>query len=163
MILEFVLVTMLAYDFPSYFSPEQQFNASVVIDQSNRFNEDPYFMVALAWVESRLRDNRVSPTGDYGIFQINWRFWGKKQWGYETPHRFAIDMASPAHSTAAATVVLREMQKYKACRGLKLPACYNGGPAWQKSKNKEKIIKYANKVNRMHGIFKRAFPGWVQK
>ena len=78
MILEFVLVTMLAYDFPSYFSPEQQFNASVVIDQSNRFNEDPYFMVALAWVESRLRDNRVSPTGDYGIFQINWRFWGMK-------------------------------------------------------------------------------------
>ena len=76
--LEFVLVSMLAYDFPSYFNTEQQFNAAVVIDQANRFEEDPHFMVAIAWVESRLKDNKVSRTGDYGIFQVNWRFWGKK-------------------------------------------------------------------------------------
>ena len=159
--LEFVLVSMLAYDFPSYFNTEQQFNAAVVIDQANRFEEDPHFMVAIAWVESRLKDNKVSRTGDYGIFQVNWRFWGKKYWGYKTPHKFAIDMSSPSHATAAATVVIREMRNYKACRGLNLPACYNGGPAWQKSKNKEKIIKYANKVNRMRGIFQRRFPGWI--
>ena len=62
---------MLAYDFPSYFNVEQQFNAAVIIDQANRFEEDPYFMVSLAWVESRLKDNKVSRTGDYGIFQVN--------------------------------------------------------------------------------------------
>ena len=161
MMLEFILVSVLAYDFPSYFDAQQQFNAAVVIDQANLFEEDPYFMVSLAWVESRLKGNRVSRTGDYGIFQVNWRFWGKKQWGYKTPNKFAIDMASPAHSAAAATAVLREMRKYKACRGLNLPACYNGGPAWEKSKNKDKIVKYANKVNRMRGIFKRRFPRWL--
>ena len=119
-------------------------------------------MVALAWVESRVKAGKVSHTGDYGIFQINYRFWGEK-WGYKNSQDFLVDMSSAAHATVAATVVLKEMRKYKACQGLNLPACYNGGPRWQKSKNKEKIISYANKVNRMRGIFKRKFPKWMWK
>ena len=117
-------------------------------------------MVSVAWVESRLKTGRVSKTGDYGIFQINYRFWGK-QWGYKDRQKFLVDMSSAAHATVAATTVLRSMRKYKTCQGLNLPACYNGGPGWQKSKNKEKIISYANKVNRMRGIFKKKFPGWL--
>ena len=72
-------------------------------------------------------------------------------------------MSNPYHAVIAATVVLKEMKRYKACDGLHLAACYNGGPGWQKSKNKEKIISYANKVNRMRGIFKRKFPKWMWK
>jgi len=153
------LAALLAYDFPSYFNPAQEVNAAIIIDKSVQLGQDPYFMVALAWTESRLKGHKVSKTSDYGIFQINYRFWGKK-WGYKTRKKFLIDMSNPGHGTVAATVVLREMRKYKACRGLNLPACYNGGPGWQKSKNKEKIMKYANKVNRMRGIFKRRFPSW---
>ena len=119
-------------------------------------------MVALAWTESRLKTGKVSRTGDYGLFQINYRFWGKK-WEYKTRQKFLVDMSSPAHATVAAAVVLKEMRKYKACQGLNLPACYNGGPAWQKSKNKEKIVRYATQVNRMRGIFKRRFPGWTKR
>ena len=158
--IEWALVSLLAYNFPTYFDTEQELNAAVIIDKSLDVGEDPYFMVSIAWVESRLKTGRVSKTGDYGIFQINYRFWGKK-WGYKDKQRFLVDMSSAAHATIAATPVLREMQKYKACQGLNLPACYNGGPGWQKSKNKEKIISYANKVNRMRGIFKRKFPGWL--
>jgi hypothetical protein len=160
MMVEWTLVALLAYSFPLYFDTEQQVNAAVIIDKSLQIKEDPYFMVALAWTESRLKTSRVSKTGDYGIFQVNYRFWGKR-WGYKDSQKFLIDMSSPGHATIAAAVVLQEMKKYKACSGLNLPACYNGGPGWQKSKNKEKIIKYANKVNRMRGIFKRRFPGWA--
>jgi len=158
--IEWALVSLLAYNFPTYFDTEQELNAAVIIDKSLDVGEDPYFMVSVAWVESRLKTGRVSKTGDYGIFQINYRFWGK-QWGYKDSQKFLVDMSSAAHATVAATTVLRSMRKYKACQGLNLPACYNGGPGWQKSKNKEKIISYANKVNRMRGIFKKKFPGWL--
>ena len=160
MMLEYVLVSLLAYNFPSYFNIEQELNAAVIIDKSIDIGEDTYFMVGLAWVESRLITGRVSHTGDYGLFQINYNFWGKK-WGYKDRNKFLVDMSSASHSTVAAAVVLKEMRKYKACAGLNLPACYNGGPAWQKSKNKEKIISYATKVNRMRNIFRKKFPGWL--
>ena len=158
--IEYVLVSFLAYNFPTYFNTEQQLTAAVIIDKSLDIGEDPYFMVATAWVESRLKTGKTSKTGDYGLFQINYRFWGKK-WGYKNTRKFLVDMSSAAHGTVAAGVVLKEMRKYKSCQGLNLPACYNGGPGWQKSKNKEKIISYANKENRMRGIFKRKFPKWV--
>lgn len=162
MMIEFVLVSLLAYNFPSYFDVGQELNAAVIIDKSLDIKEDPYFMVGLAWVESRLRSNKVSSTGDYGLFQINYRFWGKR-WGYSNRQKFLVDLSSAAHATVAAGVVLQEMRKYKACAGLNLPACYNGGPAWQTSKNKEKILEYARKVQRMRGIFKRGFPGWAKR
>lgn len=158
--IEWTLVSLLAYNFPTYFNTEQEVNAAVIIDKCLAVGEDPHFMVALSWVESRVKAGKVSRTGDYGIFQINYRFWGRK-WGYQDRNKFLVDMSSPAHATVAATVVLQEMRKYKACQGLNLAACYNGGPGWQKSKNKEKIISYATKVNRMRGIFKRKFPKWV--
>jgi len=159
---ELVLVSLLSYSFPSYFNTEQELNAAVIIDKSINLGEDPYFMVATAWVESRLVTGKISHTGDYGLFQINYRFWGKK-WGYKDSNKFLVDMSSAAHATVAATTVLKEMRRYKACAGLNLPACYNGGPRWQKSKNKEKILSYANKVNRMRGIFKRRFPNWIKR
>ena len=49
-------------------------------------------------------------------------------------------MSNPYHAVIAATVVLKEMKRYKACDGLHLAACYNGGPNWKNSKNKDKIL-----------------------
>jgi hypothetical protein len=162
MMIEWTLVALLSYNFPSYFNTEQELNAAIIIDKSIDIGEDPYFMVALAWTESRLTANRVSRTGDYGIFQINYRFWGRR-WGYKDHNKFLADMSSPVHSTIAAAVVIKEMKRYKSCVGLDLPACYNGGPQWQKSKNKGKISEYANKVNRMRNIFKKKYPGWMAR
>lgn len=160
--IELVLVSLLAYNFPSYFDVEQELNAAVIIDKSIDIGEDPYFMVGLAWVESRLKTGRVSHTGDYGVFQINYNFWGKK-WGYTSRQKFLVDMSSTPHATVASAVVLKEMRRYKSCAGLNLPACYNGGPNWLKSKNKHKILAYAAKVHRMRNIFKKKYPGWVHQ
>lgn len=160
--IEFVLVSLLAYSFPSYFNPEQELNAAVIIDKSLDIKEDPHFVVSLAWVESRLKTGKISRTGDYGLFQISYRFWGGK-WGYKSRQKFLVDMSSAIHATIAAAVVLKEMRKYKSCAGLNLPACYNGGPGWEKSKNRDKILDYARQVHRMRGIFKRRFPGWAAR
>ena len=67
--LEYALVTLLAYSFPNYFNQEQGLNASIIIDKSVELGQDPHFMVAIAWVESRVLGNRVSHTGDYGVFK----------------------------------------------------------------------------------------------
>ena len=160
--IEWTLVSLLAYNFPAYFTPDQEINTAIIIDKSLELDEDPYFMVALSWVESRITSGRISQTGDYGIFQINYRFWAKR-WGYSSRNKFLVDMSSPAHGTIAAVTVLKEMRKYKSCQGLNLPACYNGGPGWQKSKNKQKIISYATKVNRMRELFRRKFPQWTDR
>ena len=101
---EYVLVSLLAYNFPSYFDVEQELNAAVIIDKSLDINEDPHFMVSLSWVESRLKTGRVSKTGDYGLFQINYNFWGRK-WGYKDRNKFLVDMSSAHHATVAAGVV----------------------------------------------------------
>ncbi len=151
----------LALAFPSYFDAEQQTNAVLIINKAKEIGEDPYHMIATAWVESRVKANKVSGTGDYGIFQINWSFWGRK-WGYTDKKKFLRDMSDPHHSTVAAAVVIKEMRRYKACQGLNLPACYNGGPRWQESRNIKAILRYANNVNWMAGVFRKRYPGWEE-
>ena len=155
------MILLAGYNYPSYFKEDQQINAAIIIEQANRFDLDPHRFIAIAWVESRLKPNRVSHTGDYGIFQINYRFWGK-QWEYKSKKKFSTDMSDPGHATVAAAVVLKEMKKYKACQGLNLAACYNGGPGWQKSKNKKKILEYATRVNCLARSYKNKFPNWKQ-
>ncbi|MCS5550916.1 MAG: lytic transglycosylase domain-containing protein [Gammaproteobacteria bacterium] len=158
----FILASMLAYDFPIHYGPEQEVNAAIIIDRAIKLKEDPHFMVALAWTESRLISNRISKTGDYGIFQINYNFWGK-HWGYSSRKKFLVDMSSPDNAAVAASVVLHEMRKYKSCRGQHLAACYNGGPSWKKSKNKKKILAYARKVNAKASAYKKRYPGWLSR
>ena len=151
----------LAISFPTYFDTEQQTNTILILKTAKELGEDPYHLIATAWVESRIKANKISHTGDYGIFQLNWNFWARK-WGYTDKRKFLQDMSNPTHSTVAAVIVIREMRKYKTCEGLNLAACYNGGPRWQKSKNIKAILRYANNVNWMAGVFKRRHPGWAK-
>lgn len=156
------LILLMAYAFPEYYDFEQKYNTTIIINKSKDIQEDPYLLVAIAWVESRIKSGRVSKTGDYGIFQINYNFWGKR-WGFKDKKKFLKDMSDPAHGTIAAEVVLREMRRYQSCRGLNLPACYNGGPSWEKSRNIKSIIFYANKVNSLQERLRKQFPGWAER
>ena len=60
--IEWALVSLLAYNFPSYFDTEQEINAAVIIDKSITLNEDPYFMVSLACmiIQSMLQMQKIS-------------------------------------------------------------------------------------------------------
>jgi len=159
MILYLMMVFLAAYNYPSHFKIDQRISAEIIIEQTNKISGDPHFYMAIAWVESRVKSGRVSHTGDYGLFQINYNFWGKK-WGYKDRNKFLKDMSNPYHAVIAATIVINEMKRYKACDGLHLAACYNGGPNWKNSKNKDNILKYANKVNCLAKAYKRKYPKW---
>jgi len=159
-----ILVSLLnPVGYPLGFDLEQREIASVIIAEAQRLNEDPYTLMAIAWQESRIKRGRFSHTGDVGIFQINWNFWGKRVWKYTSYEQFVKDMNDPVHATVGAVVVLKEMRLYKTCRQVNLFACYNGGPAWQKSKNIGKIMQYARSVVRRRQQFKTRYPDWVKK
>ncbi len=149
--------------FPLHFDAGQRQLSQQIIHQAHLLNEDPYTLMALAWKESKLKRGRTSKTGDVGIFQINWSFWGKRVWKYKSFAQFKKDMDDPIHATLAAVMVLREFRLYKTCRGMNLYACYNGGPAWQKSKNVGKIMIYAKHVHRYRTLFKRKYQSWAKK
>jgi len=117
--------------------------------------------MAIAYTETRIRRDQTSYTGDIGIFQINYRFWAPK-WGYKSREVFRKDMDNPVHGTLAAVMVLREMRLYKTCKGRNVAACYNGGPAWVRSKNIDKIRSYSRKVQRFKQRFKRNHPKWKE-
>jgi len=161
MLLYLVMIFLTAYDYPSYFKIDQRISAEIIVEQTNKVSGDPHFYMAIAWVESRVKTGRVSHTGDYGLFQINYNFWGKK-WGYKDRKKFLKDMSNPKHAVVAATIVLNEMKRYKACEGLHLAACYNGGPNWRNSKNIGKILKYANRVNCLAQAYRNKFPDWIK-
>ena len=159
-----ILVSLLvSAGYPAGYNAQQRGIARIIIEEAHRLNEDPYSLMAIAFQESRLQRDQVSHTGDVGIFQINWSFWGKRVWRYKSYKQFTEDMNDASHATVAAVVVLKEMRLYKTCRLVNLFACYNGGPAWQKSKNVGKIMQYARKVEQRRRRYKKNYPRWAEK
>lgn len=152
-----------SYTMPIHFDDEQREIGREIIKEAHKLGEDPYTLMALAWQETRIRRGQTSHTGDVGIFQINWRFWGKKIWQYKSYRQFVEDMDNVEHGTLAAVMVLREMRLYKTCVGINLYACYNGGPAWMKSKNIDKIATYARRVHKKRQHFVRKYRSWMKK
>jgi hypothetical protein len=148
---------------PIYFDDEQKEIGREIVQEAHKLGEDPYTLMAIAWQETRIRRGQTSHTGDVGIFQINWRFWGKKIWQYKSYRQFVEDMDNVEHGTLAAVMVLREMRLYKTCVGINLYACYNGGPAWMKSKNIDKIATYARRVHAKRQQFLKSHKSWAKK
>ena len=161
MIQDIVSLVLLfgSVNLPLHFTEEQREISAEIIKQANLLGEDPYLLMAIAYTETRIRRDQTSYTGDIGIFQINYRFWAPK-WGYKSREAFRKDMDNPVHGTLAAVMVLREMRLYKTCKGTNVAACYNGGPAWVRSKNIDKIRSYSRKVQRFKQRFKRNHPKW---
>ena len=149
MIQDIVSLVLLfgSVNLPLHFTEEQREISAEIIKQANLLGEDPYLLMAIAYTETRIRRDQTSYTGDIGIFQINYRFWAPK-WGYKSRKAFRKDMD------------LREMRLYKTCKGTNVAACYNGGPAWVRSKNIDKIRSYSRKVQRFKQRFKRNHPKW---
>ena len=151
------------HNMPIYFDAEQKEIGREIISHAHALGEDPYTLMAIAWQESRIKRGQTSHTGDVGIFQINWSFWGKKIWKYKSYQQFVEDMDNVEHATLAAVMVLREMRLYKTCVGINLYACYNGGPAWMKSKNIDKIATYARRVHLKRQHFIKRHKSWKDK
>ena len=159
-----IVLTLMSsgYSMPIHFDSEQREIGQGIIKEAHKLGEDPYTLMAIAWQETRIKRGRTSHTGDVGIFQINWSFWGKRIWKYKSYQQFVEDMDNIEHGTLAAVMVLREMRLYKTCIGINLYACYNGGPAWMKSKNIDKIATYARRVHAKRQQYIRKYKSWAK-
>ncbi len=146
-----------------------------VIDQlanlAREYEIDPYELVAIAWVESRLNPNATNKSIDAGVLQVNCKIhW--KRFGYDKPfahlkskrkiRRAAIKHCAEAQknieeNTRNSIFLLKLMErKYRGCRGDNRWACYNGGPGWR-VKHKERATRYKKKVKKIKRILKKHY------
>jgi hypothetical protein len=137
--------------------------AALIVKESHRHNMDPYFMVAIAMVESGLRKGAINKKArDVGLFQINYR-WHREYFKITNFNDFAIKLLDPTLNTRYAVRVLRNMGRFRACKGKNLPACFHAGPGWKKSVRKEQILVYVSRVYKFMRSFKRRYPAWSQR
>ena len=94
-----IVLTLMSsgYSMPIHFDNEQREIGQGIIKEAHKLGEDPYTLMAIAWQETRIKRGRTSHTGDVGIFQINWSFWGKRIWKYKSYQQFVEDMDNIEH------------------------------------------------------------------
>ena len=137
--------------------------AKLIVEESNRLRVNPYFMVAIATVESALNPNAINKkANDVGLFQINYR-WHREYFKINNFNDFKKRLLDPTLNTRYAYKVLVNMSRYRACKGKNLPACYHAGPGWQKSHRKEQISKYVKRVYKFERFYEKKYPEWKNK
>mgnify|MGYP001170917435 FL=1 len=98
--------------------------------KANYPKEKPIEIIAIALVETNLKENLVSHTGDWGVLQVNCRIHRKK-----LKNILGIRKCKELHelnkNIDAAIYILNRFRRYKTCRGNNLYACYNGGQGWK--------------------------------
>ena len=93
--------------------------------------EDPIEIVAIAMVETNLKEGLISHTGDYGVLQVNCKVHKKKLAKVLGLKNCRKDMFILEHNIDAAVLILGLFRKYRACRKTNLYSCYNGGQGWR--------------------------------
>lgn len=142
---------------------EDQVNlATTIIDHAESNGIDPYTLVALAWVESNIRPHARSPSGDYGLFQVNCKLWWQLL-DFDSWAHCREEMLKPIPNIQAAIEIYTRFSGWSTCKGSQIFQCYNGGPKWVDSKNREKIEKYAVRVRNVIWRLKKAYSHWVEQ
>lgn len=134
--------------------------ARMLVERSALRDDDPYEMLAIAWVESRMDPRASSPTGDFGLLQVNCKIW-HDELGYSDQADCIINMFDALKNEDASRMILRTYRNYRGCRGWNIYACYNGGPGWRQSENRERIEKYRKRIAEMKWFFRRYYGEWV--
>ena len=144
-------------------SSKQIASAKLIVKESNKLDINPYFMVALATVESGLNPNAINKKArDVGLFQINYR-WHREYFKITNFTDFKKRLLDPTLNMHYAYKVLTNMSRFRACKGKNLPACYHAGPGWKKSHRKEQILTYVKRVYKFKKFYERKYPEWKTK
>lgn len=151
------------FEASSNWKPEQITAARLIVKESNKIGINPYFMVAIATVESALNPNAVNKKArDVGLFQINYR-WHREYFKITKFTDFKRRLLNPTLNTRYAYKVLVNMSRFRACKGKNLPACYHAGPGWKKSHRKEQILAYVKRVYKFERFYEKRYPEWKNK
>ena len=147
------VTTMLAFSFVAYHKDPYSFYkehkekyAQEIIKKSIQNKVNPSEMLAIAVTESALNPKAYSRTKDVGLFQVNCKWW-YKEFDYRSIKSCEKAMMNASTNIDAGIYILKYFRKnFKQCAGKFAYRCYNGGQRWQRSKNKDKIIRYAASV-----------------
>jgi len=147
---------------PFHWNSEQTKIAKAIVHQAVVNDVNPYGLLAIAWGESNFKTDAVSHTGDYGILQINCRFWWKDL-GYSSKKDCPAKLFDPEENIRAAIHVIKiHRDRYKRCRYPGVFLCYNGGPNWAKSKNREKIKAYNKRIHAIMYSLVANYGRWIE-
>lgn len=125
--------------------------------------KDPYELLAIAITESSLNPKAFSRTRDSGLFQVNCKWWYKK-FNFKSKKACESLMLRPHQNISAGSFILHYYRnKYKQCKGSNAYRCYNGGPGWPKSKNRHKIVKYQQKVDKRKFILHKYYKDLIEQ
>lgn len=138
---------------------QQTQNLAEILEASRDYGYDPYVLVSIAFRESSFRTEAISSTGDVGIFQVNYRWWGKEL-GYKDYKDFTNRNKDVRRNARHAIEILRRFASHRACAGDNLFACYNGGYGWRKSENRRQIEHYRDGVVETKRVLERDYPQW---
>tara|TARA_R110002074_G_scaffold18882_1_gene60662 strand:- start:3361 stop:3969 length:609 start_codon:yes stop_codon:yes gene_type:complete len=145
-----------------HLNSEQLTNVSIILEVAENLKFDKYMMLTIAFKESSFYANLTSNTGDYGLFQINARWWYKFL-GYSSKKDFVEHSVDPKVSANNAVAVIRDLMRFKTCQGDDIFACYNGGPMWRKSKNRKVIESYKSSSIRIRRLVTEKYDEWISK
>jgi len=145
----------------SQLSPSQTDNLLKILNAAKIYNYDAYTLLAIAFRESSFHNDVISDTGDVGIFQINYRWWGKEL-GYKDFKDFYQANVKIKRNTRHAVEILSRFGTHRACKGDNIFACYNGGYGWRKSKQVRYITQYRDNVIKTRNYLKRKYPNWAK-
>ena len=151
------------FEASSSWGTKQITSAKLIVKESNKLGVNPYFMVAIATVESSLNPDAVNEKAkDVGLFQINYR-WHREYFKITNFTDFKKRLLEPTLNIHYAHKVLTNMSRFRACKGKNLPACYHAGPGWKKSHRKQQISAYVNKVYKLERYYEKRYPEWKNK
>jgi len=145
----------------SQLSSKQTGNLLEIINAAKIFDYDVFTLLAIAFRESSLHNDVISDTGDVGIFQVNYRWWGKEL-GYADFKSFYQANIRIKRNARHAIDILRRFSKHRSCKGDNIFACYNGGYGWQKSKQRRYIEYYRDNVVETRDFLKERYSEWAR-
>jgi|TARA_X000001388_G_scaffold76803_2_gene75227 soluble lytic murein transglycosylase-like protein len=133
-----------------------------IIKQADKAKVDPYELLAIAITESAMNPKAYSHTKDTGLFQVNCKWWYKK-FKYKNIKACEKALFEPKLNISKGIHILTHFRNnYSQCRGTLAYRCYNGGQGWPRSKNREKIVRYSNRVKERKVILRKYYEDFIE-
>lgn len=112
--------------------------SQMIVFYSNIYGVDPEVALAVAQVESNLNPSAISPTNDYGLFQLNRRSF---------PEYSTDELLDPNKNIILGIQYLAKMQKECSHKDdINWLVCYNGGKEFAKKVKHPQLFPYVKKV-----------------
>lgn len=140
-------------------------NIRLIVKAAEKYDQDPYELLAIAAVESSFNPKVVSWAGAVGLFQVMCKYWYKPL-KYHTIQHCESSLFDPNKNVRAGIHILTTYRKnYEHCKGTLGYRCYYAGQGWirRTGRLKEKIERYEKKVLKKKEVLHKYYSGLIEK